>query len=183
MSSLSRTGDQPDAQKLKKLIRASWAVSILVLGIVLTTERCKVDIGMGLPMLPPLHSLCNLVVAISLVIAVISIKAGKVGLHKRFIGVAVVFSSFFLLSYVLYHSTQESVKFGGGDSEKLAYYSILFSHIILAGVSLPFILITLSLGYTNHFERHKKMARWVFPVWLYVALTGPIAYLMLRPYY
>ncbi len=174
---------QPDKKKLKKLIIASWVITLVVLALVGGMRQYKVDIGMQLPMLPPLHALCNSIVAISLIIAVSAVRKGNITLHKRFIGVAVVFSTIFLLSYVLYHGTQEEVRFGGEGTAKTVYLSLLLSHIVLAAVSLPFILTTLSLGYTNHLVRHRKMARWVFPLWLYVAATGPICYFLLKPYY
>ncbi len=81
------------------------------------------------------------------------------------------------------HLCGEGVKYGGEAPVSYIYFTILISHILLAGISLPFILITLALGHTNHFAQHKKMARWVFPIWLYVAATGPIVYLMMKPYY
>ncbi|MDC0088242.1 DUF420 domain-containing protein [Akkermansiaceae bacterium] len=174
---------QPDKKTLKKLMPASWIISIVVFFLVVLMGRYKVDIGMALPMLPPLHAAFNSIVAISLIIAVIAVKGGNITLHKRAIGVAVVFSTLFLFSYVLYHGTQQEVRFGGEGAAKTVYLSILFSHIVLAAVSLPFILITLSLGYTSHLARHRKMARWVFPLWLYVAVTGPVCYFMLKPYY
>jgi putative membrane protein len=177
---LART---PNGDLLKKLTRASWIVSILVFSLVVVMGRYKLDIGMGLPWLPPLHALLNTLVALSLVVAVAAVKKKNITLHRRAIGFAVAFSVLFLLSYVAYHGTQQEVKHGGEGAIRTVYLCILASHIILAAVSLPFILITLSLAATNHFERHRKMARWVFPLWLYVAVTGPVCYLMLRPYY
>jgi putative membrane protein len=174
---------QPDAATLKKLTWAAWVVSGLILALVSVMGRYKLDIGMTLPWLPPLHAVLNTLVAICLVVGVVAVKNKNITLHKRAIGFAVTFSVLFLLSYVTYHGTQQEVRHGGEGPEKMIYLCILASHILLAAVSLPFILITLSLGYTNHFARHKKMARWVFPIWLYVAATGPVCYLLLRPYY
>lgn len=174
---------EPDAAMLKVLTRASWAVSVVVLALVVVMGRYKLDIGVSLSMLPPLHAVLNTLVALSLVVAVVAIKNKNVILHKRAIGLAVLCSALFLISYVTYHGTQDEVRFGGEGMAKTVYLCILASHIILAAVSLPFILITLSLGVTNHFARHRKMARWVFPLWLYVAATGPVCYLLLRPYY
>ncbi|MCP5535073.1 MAG: DUF420 domain-containing protein [Akkermansiaceae bacterium] len=174
---------QPDTAMLKKLTRAAWVVSGLVFVLVSVTGSYKWDIGMGLPYLPPLHAVLNTLVAISLLVAVVAVKNKNITLHKQAIGCAVVFSVVFLLSYVLYHGTQQEVRHGGEGVGKTIYLCVLASHIVLAAVSLPFILITLSLGYTNHFARHRKMARWVFPLWLYVAATGPVCYLLLRPYY
>lgn len=174
---------EPDTAKLRTLTRASWVVSVLVFALVGVMGEYKVDIGMGLPWLPPLHAVLNTLVAISLVVAVVAIKNKNISLHKRAIGVAVWCSVLFLVSYVVYHGTQQEVRHGGEGVVRTVYLAILASHILLAAVSLPFILITLSLGYTNHFVRHRKMARWVFPLWFYVAATGPVCYLMLRPYY
>jgi len=111
---------------------------------------------------------------------VVAVKNKNITLHKRAIGLAVFCSVIFLISYVTYHSTQDEMRFGGQGVTRVIYLILLISHIVLAAVSLPFILITLSLGYTNHFTRHRKMARWVFPLWLYVAVTGPACYLMLK---
>ncbi|MBT8036435.1 MAG: DUF420 domain-containing protein [Verrucomicrobiae bacterium] len=174
---------EPDAAKLKVLTRTSWVLSVIVFTVVGVMGRYKLDIGVSLPWLPPLHAVLNSLVAISLVVAVIAIRNKNVTLHKRAIGLAVLCSVVFLISYVTYHSTQHEVRYGGEGRAKTIYLILLLSHILTAAVSLPFILITLSLGATNHFARHRKMARWVFPLWLYVAVTGPVCYLLLRPYY
>jgi len=106
-------------------------------------------------------------------------------------------SVLFLLSYVTYHFTTPETIYGDldhngvlSDTERLAagssrsiYMAILLSHIVLAGVSLPLVLLTFTRAYTNQFDRHKRMARWVYWLWLYVAVTGPVCYLMLKPYY
>lgn len=89
----------------------------------------------------------------------------------------------FLLCYVAYHFTTPETKFGGEGAIRTVYFLLLVSHIILAALSLPCILLTWIWGFTNQFARHRKWTRFVFPVWLYVAVTGPICYLMLRPYY
>ena len=174
---------EPNANLLRKLTRASWVVSVLIFSLVVVMGRYKLDIGVELPFLPPLHAILNTLVTISLLIAVVAVKNKNITLHRRAIGFAVAFSVLFLLSYVAYHGTQEEVRHGVEGVIRVVYLSILASHILLAAVSLPFILITLSLAATNHYERHRKMARWVFPLWLYVAVTGPVCYLMLRPYY
>jgi putative membrane protein len=132
-----------------------------------------------------------------LVIALIAVVKGRIGLHRRMMMVAMGLSVLFLLSYVAYHFTSNEVKFGdlnldgSVDEMELAriggmravYLVILISHIVLAAISLPFILFTFIAGLTNRFSVHRKLARWVFPMWLYVAVTGPVCYWMLRPYY
>ena len=133
--------------------------------------------------LPPVHAVLNTLVAISLVAALIAVKWGKIALHRGFIMVAMGLSTIFLLCYVAYHFTTVETKFGGEGFARVSYFVLLISHIVLAGVSLPAILLTFISGWTNRFGEHKRLAHWVFPVWLYVAVTGPICYLMLRPYY
>ena len=187
----------PNVALQRTLARLSWVVSVLVFSLVAVMGRYKLDVDWDLSFLPPVHAVLNTLVTVALLVAFFAIKRKNVVLHKRAIGVAVGCSVLFLLCYVAYHGTQQEVKFGdiNGDGKvvdselaqvgvmRTVYLLFLASHIILAAVSLPFILITLSLGYTNHFARHKKMARWVFPLWLYVAATGPVCYLMLKPYY
>lgn len=173
----------PNAALQKKLTRTAWVVSVLVFLLVAVMGRYKLDTGWDLSFLPPVHAVLNTLVTLFLLVAFFAIKNRNVTLHKRAIGGAVFCSVLFLLCYIAYHGTQEEVRHGGEGLARTAYLLVLFSHIVLAGVSLPFILVTLSLGYTNHFERHRKMARWVFPLWLYVAATGPVCYLLLRPYY
>jgi putative membrane protein len=94
---------------------------------------------------------------------------------------AMVLSACFLLSYTGYHFTTEEILFCREGMIRSVYYVLLFSHIILAGLSLPFILLTFIRGFTGDYATHRKMAKWVFPVWLYVAATGPIVYLFLGP--
>lgn len=174
---------EPNAPLQRKLTRAAWIVSTLIFSLVVVMGRYKLDMGWDLSFLPPTHAVLNSLVTLFLLVAFFAIKNKNVTLHKRAIGGAVFCSVLFLLCYVAYHGTQEEVRHGGEGFDRVFYLCVLASHIILAAVSLPFILITLSLGYTNHFERHKKMARWVFPLWLYVAATGPVCYLLLKPYY
>jgi putative membrane protein len=86
-----------------------------------------------------------------------------------------------LLSYIVYHAVTDPTKYGGDLG--IVYYPLLISHVILAALILPFILFTFARGYTNQVPAHRRLARWTFPVWLYVAITGPICYFMLMPYY
>jgi putative membrane protein len=96
---------------------------------------------------------------------------------------AMLLSILFLLSYVTYHVTTPPTSFGGQGSIRTIYFLLLVTHIAAASFSLPFILFTFIAGWTNRFAAHRKLARWVFPLWLYVAITGPVCYWMLRPYY
>lgn len=167
----------------KAMRYVSIVVSVVVFLLVGLMRQVKVDIGIDFSFLPPFHALFNTLVAIFLVLAYYFIRQKNYILHKKMIYGAMTFSLLFLLCYVLYHFTTPETLYCKEGWIRSVYYFILISHIILAGLSLPFILITFSLGFTFHVERHRKMARWVYPIWLYVAITGPICYLMLKPCY
>lgn len=136
-----------------------------------------------LTFLPPIYATINGVTALVLVVAVIAIKNGKRQLHERLMKFAIALSVAFLVMYVAYHMTSDSTKFGGEGFIRYIYYFILISHILLSIVIIPFVLITYVRAITNNFERHKKIAKITFPMWLYVAVTGVIVYLMISPYY
>ena len=168
----------------KKLNKVAYVVSFLVLFLVVMMRKIKIETSIDFSFLPPFHASLNAIAAVILVFALYFIKNGQVENHRRAIYAAMICSGLFLISYVLYHITTPDTKFGGeGVLLRSVYFFILITHVILAAVILPFILLTFSRAYSNQFERHKKMARWVFPLWLYVAITGPIVYLMLKPYY
>lgn len=167
----------------KKLNTLAYVVSVVVLLLVGLMRRVKIETDIDFSFLPPVHASLNALTAVILVVAFIHIKNGRVEQHRKAIYAAMFTSALFLLSYVLYHFTTPETRFGGEGTIRYIYFFILVTHIILAAVTLPFILLTFNRAYTDQFDRHKKMARWVFPLWLYVAVTGPICYLMLKPYY
>ncbi|MFM8489076.1 MAG: DUF420 domain-containing protein [Bacteroidota bacterium] len=167
----------------KKLNTLAYVVSVVVLLLVGLMRRVKIQTDIDFSFLPPVHASLNALTAVILVFAFIHIKNGRVEQHRKAIYAAMVTSALFLLSYVLYHFTTPETRFGGEGIIRYVYFFILITHIILAALTLPFILLTFNRAYTDQFDRHKKMARWVFPLWLYVAVTGPVCYLMLKPYY
>ncbi len=183
----------------KKLGIAAWILSAAVLALVVVMRGPKIPLpeGWSMGFLPPVHAALNSLVAICLVISLFAVKAGRIVLHRGFMFAALGFSVAFLLCYVAYHFTTPEVKFGdanfdgvisGPERELVAgtrpwYLLLLITHITLAGLSLPFILFTFISGWTNRFTAHRRLAKFVFPIWLYVAVTGPICYWMLRPYY
>jgi len=175
---------KPNDELRKKLDKVAYVLSVVVIAIVIAmrpAERVKVDIDLSF--LPAFHAIVNTLAAIFLIAALYFIKQKRITAHRNMIYGAMICSFFFLLSYVVYHFTNEETKFEGEGFIRTVYFFILVTHIILAGASLPFILLTFSRGISFMTEKHKKMARWVYPIWLYVMLTGPIVYLMLRPYY
>lgn len=133
--------------------------------------------------LPPIYATINGLTAVILIIAFWAIKNKKVILHENLMTTAIGCSVVFLVMYVAYHMTSDSTSFGGEGVVKYIYFFILISHILLSIIIIPFVLITYVRAITNNFERHKKIARITFPMWLYVAITGVIVYLMISPYY
>lgn len=176
---------KPDDALAGKLGIAAWILSAAVLGLVVLMRGPKIPLpdGWSMAFLPPVHAVLNSLVALCLVAALVAVKNGRIALHRNFIFAAMGFSVAFLLCYVAYHFTTVETKYGGHGWLKTTYLLLLITHIVLAGVSLPFILFTFISGWTNRFPAHRRLAKWVFPMWLYVAVTGPICYWMLRPYY
>ena len=169
--------------KLRILVWVLTVVVWLLVGAMRRPEKFPLPDGVSLSFLPMVHAILNTSVAVFLIAALVMIKRKNVVAHRRFIGAAMIASATFLLCYVAYHFTTEETKFGGEGAIWYAYITLLISHIVLAAVSLPFILQTWVYGFTNQIAKHRWLAKRVFPVWLYVAVTGPICYLMLRPYY
>ncbi|MCS7035881.1 MAG: DUF420 domain-containing protein [Saprospiraceae bacterium] len=173
-----------NAQRLEKRMNLlAYVVSAAVLFLVVLMRRIKLDLGVDFSFLPPFHASLNALTAVVLLAALWFIKQKNVQAHRRAIYIAMACSVLFLLSYVLYHFTTPETRYGGEGALRFVYFFLLITHVVLAAAILPFILLTFNRAYTGQFERHKRMARWVFPIWLYVAITGPICYLMLRPYY
>lgn len=136
-----------------------------------------------LSFLPPIYASINGITAIVLVVAVMAIKNGKRKLHENLMKFAIFLSILFLGMYVAYHMTSDSTKFGGEGAIKYVYYFILITHILLSIIIIPFVLVTYVRALAERFDRHKKIAKITFPMWLYVAVTGVIVYLMISPYY
>lgn len=179
---LARPANEALASKLKVV---AWIVSALVLTLVAVMQRVRLDLpeGWSTSFLPPFHAAVNALAALVLVMALIFIKQGKVAAHRAAMLGAVGLSVLFLLSYVAYHLTNDPTRYAGEGGMRAVYFFLLITHIVAAAVSFPPILFTLIAALTHRFEVHRKLARWVFPLWLYVAVTGPVCYLMLRPYY
>ena len=136
-----------------------------------------------LSFLPPIYATINAFTAIILIVALWAIKNKKQVLHERLMKTAILLSAAFLAMYVAYHMTSDPTKFKGEGTIKGIYYFVLITHIILSVAVIPFVLITYVRAITNNFERHKKIAKITFPLWLYVAISGVVVYIMISPYY
>ena len=161
-----------------------WIVVLSVAIPLVVAVLFGVKIDYELPLfLPPIYATINGFTAILLIVAVWAIKNSNKSLHERLMKLAIIFSAVFLILYVAYHMTSDSTKFGGEGLIKTVYFMILISHIILSIVVIPFVLITFVRGITNDIDKHKKIAKYTFPLWLYVAISGVLVYLMISPYY
>ena len=136
-----------------------------------------------LKFLPPIYATTNGITAILLIFAVIAIKNGNRKLHERLIKICIALSLLFLVLYIAYHITTDPTSFGGEGLIKYVYYFILITHILLSITVIPFVLFSYIRAITGDFVKHKKIAIITFPIWLYVAVTGVIVYLMIAPYY
>lgn len=160
----------------------SVAVPLLVL-LIFTIKPHSVDVGFNLKILPAVNASLNFITAILLCCGYYFIRNAHIRSHRLCMITAFILSAFFLISYVTYHSLAPETLFGGEGVIRYVYFTILISHIMLAAVIVPLVLITLTRALSARFDRHRKIARWTFPLWLYVAVTGVIVYLMLKPYY
>ena len=163
----------------KKLI---LFLSILIPLLVAFLFRIKID-GYDFSFLPPIYASINGLTAILLIIAVWAIRNKRRQLHENLMKTCIGLSASFLLMYVLYHITSDSTAYEGEGLIRYIYYFILITHILLSIAVIPMVLFTLSRALTGNFEKHKALAKFTFPVWLYVAVTGVVVYLMISPYY
>ena len=171
-------------EKFNKLIIV-LSIAIPVVVAILFGVKLK-DYGINiepLSFLPPIYATINGFTALLLVAGVIAIKNGKRRLHEILMQTAIACSVVFLVMYVAYHMTSDSTPFGGEGIIRSFYFFILISHIILSIAVIPLVLITYVKALAQRFDKHKKIAKITFPIWLYVAVTGVIVYLMIAPYY
>ena len=143
----------------------------------------NLPIAKPLTFLPPIYATINGLTAITLVIAVYYIKRGKRKIHENLIKVCIALSLSFLVMYIAYHLTSDPTSFGGSGAIAYLYFFILISHILLSIVVIPLVLISYLKASQSDFVSHRKIAKITFPIWLYVAVTGVIVYLMISPYY
>ncbi len=171
----------------KAEIEKKYKPWIVILSIVIPVAVAllftfKID-GYDTSFLPPIYATTNAITAILLVLGVIAIKNGKRRIHQKFMTAAIAFSALFLLLYVAYHITSDHTSFGGTGWVKTVYFILLISHIALSIGIIPLVLVTYVKALAERFDRHKKIAKITFPIWLYVAVSGVVVYLMISPYY
>lgn len=169
---------QSKPEPYRKLI---IAVSIIIPVAVAALFGIKVP-GYDFTFLPPIYATINGITAVLLVVAVVAIKNGKRLLHERIMKTCIGLSACFLVMYVIYHMTSETTHFGGTGAIRYIYLFILATHIVLSIVIIPMVLFSFVRALSGDFERHRKLSKVTFPLWLYVAVTGVVVYLMISPY-
>jgi len=183
--------------KQAKLLIGVFSVVVFVAVSFLTKFTITVELPFDKHIFALANAIINATVAVLLVAALVAVKQKKYTAHKNIMLTALLLSVLFLVSYIAHHLLAGETKFGDTDHDGLVsiaeqavvgnlrafYFILLFTHIILAATSLPFILFTAYRGLTSEFAEHKKIARRIWPIWFYVAVTGPLVYLMISPYY
>jgi putative membrane protein len=164
-----------------------WTVSFVVFGAVVFLTNFKplsnLNLGFNVHLLALVNGILNGAVSILLIWALVAVKAKNFLLHKRLMMVAIVLSVLFLVSYIGHHLLATETKYGGEGPLRMVYFFILITHILLATCILPFILFTAYRALTGEYDKHKKLAKYTWPLWLYVSVTGVLVYLMISPYY
>jgi putative membrane protein len=163
-----------------------WVLTIAINGLIALAfflPKIIVLSGHDFSKLPFLNAILNALTFCSLMIALLAIRRKKIPLHRTFVLLAFSFTSLFLFSYLLYHFSTPSTKYGGDGILRGVYFFILGTHVFLAALIVPLVLLTMAFGLNNQINRHRRIARWTMPIWLYVSSTGVIVYLLISPYY
>ncbi len=171
----------------KFIFRFVTGISIFVFLVVVILNRKIIPVTIETPsfvyFLPKLNAIINGLCSVLLMISFIQIKKRNIDLHKKLNIATFILSSIFLVSYICFHYFVKETTYGGEGFIRYVYYFILITHIILAAGVLPLILLSFHRGLQMQVEKHRKLVRWSFPIWLYVTVTGVIVYLMISPYY
>jgi putative membrane protein len=170
-------------QLVKKYTPWVWILSIAIPIVVVILFLIKVPDVEPLKFLPPTYATINAITSIVLAFAYFAIKRKNIILHERLMKTAIALSVIFLGMYVAYHMTSDPTPYGGQGILRLVYYFILITHILLSIGIIPLVLVTYVRAISKLFVEHKKIARYTFPIWMYIAVTGVIVYLMISPYY
>lgn len=169
----------------KKARTLIYLFSFIVFAAVVLLSRVKLDVDLGFDVhfFAQANAIINSTVAVLLVAALVAVKTEKYRVHKNLMIAAMLLSVLFLISYICHHLFAGETKFGTEGISKTIYYIILFTHIPLAGLILPFILFTAYRALIGEWPQHKKLAKITWPIWFYVAVTGVVVYWMISPYY
>lgn len=182
MKSSNLSYESADRQSYIWIVIVSVIVPVVVALLIFMPE--KIALGHEwVFFLPHLNAVINSAATFALILGLYFIKRGEIIKHKIAMSTAFGLGAVFLISYIIYHATAESTTFGGEGVIRGIYYFILLSHILLAAVALFPILLAYYYGYTERFEKHRKIVCYAYPIWLYVTVSGVLVYLMISPYY
>ena len=169
--------------KNAQLLIFTVSVAVFAAIALLSRFKLKIDLGFDVHMFAAASAIINTTVTMLLVAAYIAVRKKNYDVHKRLMLSAIVLSILFLVCYIGHHLLAGETKYGGEGVMRYFYYIILATHIPLAAIILPFILFTAYRSLTGDYKKHKKLARYTFPLWLYVSTTGVLVYLLISPYY
>ncbi|TVP55328.1 MAG: DUF420 domain-containing protein [Gemmatimonadales bacterium] len=178
-----RIGTGLSERALAWIVYSLTAVVCGLVVVLVSFRQILVVEGLDVSRLPAVHATLNGTCALLLVMGVVFIRRGKVGWHRVSMVGAFTLSAIFLISYVIYHSQSPGASFGGEGWIRPVYFFVLITHIVMAPVILPLALYTVIRAFRGEFAKHRRIARWTFPAWLYVAVTGVLVYLFMAPYY
>jgi putative membrane protein len=160
----------------------SVAIPVVVAILLFLPQTGKLG-DLDVSFLPHLNAVLNSATALALILGLYFVKNGQIQYHRASMSSAVGLSSLFLVSYVIYHYQAPHTSFGGHGFIRSVYFFILITHIILAAVVVPFVLLSIYFAISLQIDKHKKLVKWTFPIWLYVAISGVVVYWMIKPYY
>jgi putative membrane protein len=173
----------PSDEKKSMVLINTLSIVIPVTVAILLGIRTKPNLGEWTTILPHLNAVINSLTTVFLLAGLWFIKQKNIQYHRYMMTIAFGLGACFLVFYVLYHLTNTSTSYGGEGMIRYVYYTILISHIMMSLIVLPFVLRAMFFAVTKQFVRHRKVTKIAFPIWLYVSVTGVIAYLMISPYY
>ncbi|MGF7230992.1 DUF420 domain-containing protein [Arachidicoccus sp.] len=174
---------QKNDRKAKWLIGVFSTITFCIIVALGKYKLTNVNLGFNPHVFAKLSAIINIFVALFLLAALLAVKSRKYLLHKRMMLTALVLSVLFLICYIGHNLFAGETKFGGEGAIRIFYFILLITHILLAAIMLPVILFTAYRGLTGEFAKHKKMARITWPLWFYIAVSGPIIYWLISPYY
>lgn len=169
--------------KIARLFIFTVSVVIFIAIAILSKVKLDVHLGFNVHVFAKLNAIINSAVSILLIAAYIAVRTKNYIAHRNLMYGAICLSMLFLISYISHHLLAGDTKFGGEGVIRYFYFFILITHIFLAAIILPFILFTAYRALTGEFAKHKKIARYTLPLWLYVSITGVLVYILIAPYY
>ena len=179
---MMETSEKQENKYRGLIVVLSVAIPVVVALLIFFPQTGKLG-DFDVSFLPHLNGILNTATSLCLIAGFIYIKSKNESMHRVMMISAFLLSSIFLISYVVYHFQAEPTRFGGEGFLKYLYFIILITHILLAAIVVPFVLFSIYYAITDQRQRHKKIVKWTFPIWIYVAITGVVVYLMISPYY